>query len=213
MSNVPEVPKAPPVVTTPQTDAQILELLEKVSKLESKVDSKLGTTASQKPLTADDIDWTKVTEAQVFDLSFPIPVIEHELPDYMNIHLRDQNNIARWVHHMPRHLGSQLASGYSYITKEDWDENFPLVLQFNTEGHLIYDDVVALKIDKRRYFSALRRTHVKSTQIGNIAGMHKVKGAMNQAIQNNPRMEAAIGRGAMAFYGEEATSGIEQFTI
>lgn len=198
-----------PAPTEVPTAAQITNLLLKMAKLEAKVEAKEVAPVPQQALKSTEIDWSKVNEDSVADLDFPIPVIEHEMPDYMTIHLKDNNYVAKWIHQLPSHLGTMLASGYEWITESDWDPNFPKVLGFNSEGHLTYEDVVGLKVHKSRYLGKLRRDFLKSTQIRGVAGMNKVKGLINNQIQNDPRLESAINRGAMSFYGEEATSGIE----
>jgi hypothetical protein len=131
------------------------------------------------------------------------------MPDYMTIHLADSNYIAKWIHKMPSHLGTMIAEGYEWIKEEDWHPDHPKVLGFNSEGHLVYEDVIGLKVHKSRYFGKLRRDFLKATQIRGVAGMNKVKGAINNQIQNDPRLGDALSRGAMSFYGEEATSATE----
>jgi hypothetical protein len=184
---------------------QVMELLKTVARLEAKVEPKSTKTL----VDATEIDWSKVTEAQVGDLNFPIPVYEHEIPEYLNVSLVSNEYVSKWVHTSTRRLGSKLAEGYTYVTKEDWDLSKPSILPFNSEGHMVYEDVVALKIHKSRYFGMLRREVLKSTQIRGVAGYNKVKGMVNQSIQNTPGMESAINRGAMAFYGENADSRVE----
>jgi len=212
----PEVkPAIAPPVAVPEAKAvsveQVMELLAKVTKLEAKVDAKAQAPVA--PVVEAPIDWTKISEHQVADLNFPIPVYEHELPDYMTVYLKDQNYVAKWVHRSAAHLGTMLASGYEYITASDWDPNKPMVLAFGSDGHLMYDDVVALKVHKQRYFGKLRREQLKSTQIRGISGYNKVKGQLNNAVANIPGMESAMNRGAMSFYGESAESAVEQISI
>ena len=200
-----------PVTTAAPNAQQLLELLATVAELKAKIEAQPKPIAP--PDFAAEIDWSKVSERDVANLNFYIPVVEHEMPDYMTIRLKDNNYIARWVHMLPAQLGMMLAAGYQYITTEDWDPNYPQVLQFNSEGHLTYSDVVGLKVHKSRYFGALRRQHQKSTQIGNVSGLAKVKGQVNQMIQNQRGMASAINRGALSFYDEAADSRVEQITI
>jgi hypothetical protein len=203
-SDVPKV--VAPEETKAPSGAELVELLQKVARLEAKVEAKPAAQTESKPV---EIDWSKVSESAVSDLNFPIPVIEHELPDYMTVHLSDNNYVAKWIHKMESHLGTMLASGYEFITPEDWDLNYPQVLKFNSEGHLTFEDVVACKVHKSRYFGKLRREQLKSMQIRGVAGYDKVKGALNNAVANIPGMESAINRGAMSFYGEKADSAVE----
>lgn len=205
-------PKQPePLVTAAPSTADVAKLLLEVARLQQKVDTRIpDVPLATKGVSAADIDWSKVTDKQIAELDFPIPVIEHELPDYMNVHLADNNYIAKWIHKLPSHLGTMKASGYDFITESDWDNNFPKVLAFNSEGHLAIEDVVACKIHKSRYFGKIKREAIKSMAIRGVAGYDKVKGQLNQSIANTPGMESAINRGAMAFYGEQAESNVEQ---
>ena len=204
---------AAPVATYPISEASVLKLLEQVAELKAKVETMPAAPVSSSPTSADEIDWTKVTEESVADLNYYIPVIEHELPSYMETHLADDNYVARWVNRSPKRLGPLMAQGYEYVTPEHWDKNFPLILSFNGEGHLVMDDVVLLRVHKSRYFSALRRTHLKSTQLGNVMGLDKVRGQVNQMVANNPRLEAAIKNRGMSFIDGNVESSIEEISI
>lgn len=211
MSEPTITPKSPtaagePIITKSISDKELLSLLAKVNELEKKVASK-----SEAPKIQIDapIDWSKVTEQQVADLNFPIPVIEHEIPEYMTVYLKDQNYIAKWSHISQRRLGMLLAEGYERVKEEDWDENYPHILAFNAEGYLVYDDVIALKIYKGRYFGKVRRETLKAMQLKNVAGYNKVKGMVNNSISNTPGMESAVNRGAMTFYDEGIESATE----
>ena len=206
-------PQPPPASTATLTEAQIADLLEKVSKLEAKVDA----APLAVPAVADaPIDWAKVTENQIFDLNFYIPVIEHELPEYMTVHLKDNNYVPRWANRSPRRLGPMMASGYEYVKSEHWDSNYPQILSFDGEGHLVMDDVVLLRVHKSRYYSALRRTHQKSTQLSaknNVMGWDKVQGQVNQMVANDPHLEAAMKNRGMSFVDGNVESAIEEISI
>jgi hypothetical protein len=204
-------PAATPVSTAAPTAEQLLGMMQKIQELEAAqaVAKAVPAKTAGTDYVTPQIDWAKVSENDVYSLDFPIPVIEHELPDYMDIHLKSQEYVARWTHKLSRHLGTRLAMGYSYVEPEDWDPNFPLVLQF-TEGKLFCEDVVALKIHKSIYFRQLKQNVMKSTQINNVSGYAKVKGQLSQAISQTAGMESAMKRGAMSFYGEQADSNIEE---
>ena len=210
MTSAPVPPVAVPEAKAASVE-QVLELLKDVAALKAKVEAKEPKREAAKP--QEPIDWTKINETHVADLNFPIPVYEHELPDYMTVYLSDNNYVAKWVHRSAAHLGTMLASGYEYITASDWDPTKPRVLAFNPDGHLIYDDVIALKVHKSRYFGKLRREQLKSTQIRGISGYNKVKGMVGNAIANIPGMASAMEKGAMSFYGESAESAVEQISI
>lgn len=191
-------PKVPSTIE--ELAKQILDMRAQLDAKDKASTSKPQTQAETKPA---EIDWANIKESDVFDLSIPIPAIEHQMPDYLDVHLKDPMYVARWVHKLPERLGPALQAGYNYITKEDLDDRFPIPLTFDTEGHYAHADVVALKILKSRYYPALRRNHEKTMA---IHGRGLVKGKINKEIENSPvgrQMESALRRGAISFYEEE----------
>lgn len=212
-SGAAEVKAAPaPAATTVVDPKAVVELLERVTKLEAEK-AQAAKEAEAAANVAPAIDWTTVKESDIFDLEFPLEVIETEEPQYMNIYLRDNNYVPRWIHRLDSHLGSKLASGWEYITEKDWDANHPMVLRFNSEGHLCYEDVIALKCHKSRYFSALKRTQARAMQIKGVNGYNKVAGRVKTAIENNPQLHNAVSRGAISFYGENVESAVESINL
>ena len=195
-----EVPaQAPaPVIDISALAAQIIELQKKVNAQATK--KEVVVEGKKKEVT--EIDWTKVEEKDVFDLSVPIPAIEQEVPDYLNVHVQDKNYLTRWIHKLPERLGTCLVSGYSYVTAGDLDPRYPMALQPDSEGHYCYSDVVCLKILKSRYFAAIRRNYEKTMA---VHGKNSVHSKVGQQVANaNPKLESAIRRGAISFYDEEA---------
>lgn len=198
--------KVTPAKAEVPSPEKIMELLQRVQALETAKVPEVKAAAAPPEVK---IDWSKVSERDVADLNFPIPVIEHELPEYMTIWLKDNSYIAKWCHTTQRRVGTLLAQGYEFIKSEDWDTNYPQILKFDAEGHLTFDDVVAVRIHKSRYYGKIKRERDKSMQIRGVAGYDKVKGIVNNSISNTPGMESAINRGALSFYGEKADSAIE----
>jgi hypothetical protein len=193
-------PAAPPV-SLEELGKQILALQSKINEKASL--KEVVTKAEIAPPKEPEIDWTKVEEKDVFNLSVPIPAIEQEVPDYLNIHVLDKNYITRWIHKLPERLGTCLVSGYSYVQSNELDPRYPLALQPNSEGHFCYSDVVCLKILKSRYFAAIRRNYEKTMA---VHGKNSVRSKIGQQIANaSPKLESAIRRGAISFYDEEAT--------
>jgi hypothetical protein len=193
-------PTPAPVPNMETLAKQLLDLQAKVNEKASKAE--VVTKAETAPPKPKEIDWTQIEEKDIFDLSIPIPAIEQEVPDYLNMHVQDKMYVTRWVHTLRERLGPCLASGYSYVSKPELDPRYPLSLEPNAEGHFTFGDVVLLKILKSRYFAAIRRNHEKSMS---IHGARQVKGKISNETSNNPKLESAIRRGAISFYEQEAT--------
>ena len=94
-------------------------------------------------------DWASLTEQKAMQQDTYIPVIDHEVADYMNVRLKDPEYEAVWVHHSPRRLGQKQAEGYTLITQTDIDPNFTLPMAFDSEGVYRYEDCIAMKVHKR----------------------------------------------------------------
>jgi hypothetical protein len=183
----------------------VAELFKQVTQMQEQLkakeaEDKKAAAAQAAPAEAK-IDWDKMEEKDIFDLSIPIPAIEQEVPDYLEFMLKDKSYVRRWIHVLPERLGPCLASGYSYVTKDDIDDRYPHPLQFDAEGHYKFGDVVALKILKSRYYPAIRRNHMKTMA---LHGRARVNSRLQDDISKNPRIESAIRRGALSFYDQEA---------
>lgn len=152
--------------------AEMLELKAKVLAGETKAAQKV--VEAKAPV----IDWTKITEKDIINLSIDIPVIEQDTPEYMNVHLLDRNYIARWIHILPQRLGVCLAGGYTYVKHEDMDPRYPVFLNFDTSGNYSAGDVVCLKILKSRYYPAIKANYMKT-----------------MAIHGRAKLDQAIARG------------------
>lgn len=118
--------------------------------------------AKNKPL-----DFSKVKESDVFDLRVPIEAIVHELPDSTLLNLKDPTYIGRWVNINPMNMGKRKAAGFTFITKEDLDGAMMMDLEEDENGHFRYNDVVAMKISKQKYFGALRTNHLRAIAVVN----------------------------------------------
>lgn len=205
MSNIDNKTPTPTPAAPAKPQPTVAELLAEVVSLKKAVATKADAPVPPKPpeSQAKEIDWSKVSESEVFDLSVAIPAIEHDLPDYMNVQLVDKNYVPRWTHKLPQNLGPKLAAGYQYVTKEDLDTRYPIPLLFDGEGHYCFADVVLLKIHKSRYYPALRRNHEKTMA---IHGAGKVRAAVQQQLDTqNPALANAVRRGAMSFYEDKST--------
>jgi hypothetical protein len=192
----------------------LVALLKEVNALKKAVapsQAKAAAAAKEK-----EIDWTKITESDIVDLSIPIPVYEQETPAYLNVKLLDQNYVPRWIHTMVERLGPALSSGYSYVEKEDLDPDFPHPLQFDVNNHYSHGDVVCLKIQKQRYYGAIKRNYLKTMA---IHGKAKMLERIGEAVKGDERLSEAIHRGAMNLYepgdmkGQEVDSSLFSQTL
>ena len=203
----PPTPAATPAAPTGLD--QIKQLLKEVSDLKAKVDAKTGSQPQPAAVQSKpkEIDWTKITEVDIANLDIPIPVFEQQIPEYLTVHLKDKNYVARWVHTLPERLGVCLATGYSYISKEDLDLQYSHSLNFDESGHYKHGDVVCLKILKERYYGAIKRNYLKTMAIHGKAQVRSR--TMNEIEREDPRIADAIHRGAMTLYEPEDMKGME----
>lgn len=124
--------------------------------------------AETKPL-----DWAKIQEKDVFDLDVPIEPIGEDLPDYMKVELKDSNFVARWVQKMSRRLGPMKAMGYVYVTADEIEGELNLAIEPDENGVFRHDDVILMKIEKRRYYGLLRKNHMRALAMTNPKSAHK----------------------------------------
>lgn len=163
---------------------------------------------SKVPIT----DFSNLTMDVVYDLSVPIIAKEFMSADALTIHLRDSNYEARWVNKSPQNLGSKIAKGFSYIVPADLLDGSEESIRAakDSQGHYVFDDVVAMKIDKATYYAALRAAHIRALNTTkNVHKFHAKSAAAfmehSEGGQDNPNYStndfrsAAINR-KMVFY-------------
>lgn len=136
-----------------------------------------AAAAEQKP-----IDWNQMREQDVFDLSVPIEPVGAELPDYMKVELKDSNFVARWVQKMSRRLGPMKAKGYTYVTADEIEGELNLAIEPDENGVFRHDDVILMKIEKRRYYGMLRANHQRALAMTNPKAAHKT--AMDRVMND-----------------------------
>lgn len=187
-------------------DPELQKLIKEVLDLKAKVDSKPAPAKAAPAKQADAIDWTKITEADIANLNINIPVIEQETPEYLTVHLKDQNYIPRWVHSMRERLGPCLASGYEYVTQDMLDTNYPHPLLFDANAHYSHGDVVCLRILKERYFGAIRRNYLKTMA---IHGRAVTRGKMAEMVQDDEHLGEAFAKQSIEVYTPDNMKGTE----
>jgi len=102
-------------------------------------------------------DWSKVTDADVGNLDFYIPVIEHETPEYLTVQLKDDNYLAIWAFKDQRRTGQLLAEGYEYIKPEHFHPNFKVPLLMDSNGTYSYGDLICVRVHKSIIFGKRRK--------------------------------------------------------
>src|SRR6266567_4019566 len=102
-------------------------------------------------------NWGTLTEQQAMSQDMYIPVIEHEIPDYMNMKLKDPEYECVWASRDQRRIGQLMAQGYELLKKDHIHPDFPVPLRFDSEGLYIYVDVVAMRVHKRILYGKRRK--------------------------------------------------------
>jgi hypothetical protein len=156
---------------TRTNDQRIAELEEVLSQLKSV--QGVGGVKIVTPNPKAQLDFTKITEKDVYDLSIPIEAIMHHVPDLTKIELKDKNYIARYINVHPGRMGPMKAAGFTYINKEDI-ESIAMDIQPDENGHYRYIDTVAMKCPKIKYLGALRANYERSVAVTDKNVLHRI---------------------------------------
>ena len=192
----PQVPKIAGL-SPEDLEAEILRIL-----------GKRATTTLKESAIAEEPDWASLTEEEATDLNkaLNIPIIEHEVPAYMDIRLKDPMYVTVWVNRDHRRMGEVLAQGYEPLKAEHIAGDFKVPLRFDSEGLYTYMDVIAMRVHKKILFAKRRAVVEKSFyQLRALRALseEKVKGKMDN---EDPLLGNAFRSGRMGFY---ATGGEE----
>ncbi|HEY4799504.1 MAG TPA: hypothetical protein VII99_10550 [Bacteroidia bacterium] len=147
-------------------------------------------------------DYKALSEKDIFTPGVYIPVIEHDIPDYMNVILKDEEYVPIWVNRDQRQLGAKLAEGFEFLKREHLPEGYQAPLKFDSEGLYIYQDVVCMRVHKRIRFAKLRRfAEMSKNQLKPAQAQENAKGKlMEQVILGDPALDQAFASGAYKFY-------------
>ena len=126
-------------------EAKILEVLQR-NKQKREVEAK-----------PKDPNWAELTEADAYRPDVYIPIIDHDVPDYMNMRLKDQEYVCVWANKDQRRLGALLAEGYELLKKEHVHPDFQVPLVWSSEGTYEYADTICMRVHKRIILSKRRR--------------------------------------------------------
>jgi hypothetical protein len=195
-ASVPNAPVVLPASTVASmTPAQLEETVRNI------LAGAVKTGAVREPPPAEP-DWSKVDERAATDLSrdMYIPVIEHDVPQYLDIRLADPEYIAVWVNRNPIRISEKKAEGYELVEERHLAKNYPVPLKFDSEGMYVYEDVVAMRVHKRIIFGKRRRAvEMSVNRLKNAKGVVKEK-IQHKVIEREPRMEEAFDKGALSFF-------------
>jgi hypothetical protein len=143
------------------------------------------TQAKTKPKPKWVTDFSVLHEQNVFDLNTPIQAIDHQIPEYLDIKLKDGNFSPRWIQTSSKNLGTRRSQGWSYITQEDLAEGLKVEIEPDSSGHFVYIDTVAMKIPKAKLYSQLRSNYLRAIQLTQQSKLHeRMKAAIEDEITN-----------------------------
>lgn len=144
------------------------------------------TQAKVKPKPQWVTDFSVLHEQNIFDLNTPIQAIDHQIPEYLDIKLKDSNFSPRWIQTSSKNLGTRRSQGWSYITQEDLAEGLKVEIEPDSSGHFVYIDTVAMKIPKAKLFSQLRSNYLRAIQLTQQSKLHeRMKAAIEDEITNS----------------------------
>lgn len=176
-------------VVIPEKDEVTVERLKALEKqIKELLKGQNGVKVTKAPENPEPIDFTKISEEDVYDLDVPIEAISHDIPDFLTVDLKDKNYAARWIHKTPRRLGPMLAKGWTYVEEQDLVDATTLKETVDENGHFRFDDVILCKCPKVKYFGQLRANHERAMNMVNSRRHHqKAKEAVQGALINAPK--------------------------
>jgi hypothetical protein len=146
--------------------------------IEAAVNEALAKMATKRKEDAKpkEPDWSKLTEAEAMSAAVYIPVIEHDIPDYMNMKLKDAEYMCVWAAKDQRRIGQLQAEGYEFLRKEHIHPDFKLPLLFDGEGNYTYADVVCMRVHKRIVYGKRKKAlQISLNQLANRNRPPRVK--------------------------------------
>ena len=140
------------------------------SELEKQIKQVLSNIGKERAAAAapKEPDWKNLREQDAYDARINIPVIEHEIADYMNMKLKDTEYEVVWASMDQRRIGQLQAEGYEFLKPEHIAPDFKVPLLFDSEERYTYQDVVCMRVHKRILYGKRRRgLELSRRQLGN----------------------------------------------
>jgi hypothetical protein len=152
------------------TPAEVIELSNRV---EENLRVKAASASAQAKPAIVDLDYSKLTMQDVYDLSIPIEAKPFGVNDPLKVDLRDKTYEARWVYKDPRRLGYMRNCGFIYVTAQDLASELEIEVVPDAEGHFTLDDVVLMRVPKVKYYGMMRANHERSINTMSSVGASK----------------------------------------
>jgi hypothetical protein len=163
---------------------QLLELARRIEAVKAEEQNK----TSQKPRYFTASEFGNLKESDIYDFNVPIKAIDHQLPDFLDIKLKDPNMVARWINLDPRRMGQAIAEGWSYIGKDDLAQPLKVQVNNSADGHYVYADVVAMKLTKEKVYGRIRGNFLKSLSLtkSTLAIHEQMKNLIKAELSSGP---------------------------
>ena len=145
-------------VATKIAEALVAEKV-KPSDLETKILEVLQKRKAERLEAAKpkEPDWATLTEADAYKPDVYIPMYDHDVPDYLNMKLKDQEYMCVWANKDQRRLGALLAEGYELLKPEHVSPEFRVPLRWSSEGTYEYADTICVRVHKRILLAKRRK--------------------------------------------------------
>jgi hypothetical protein len=163
--------------------------------LEAAVNAALAKAAAKRQEAAKpkEPNWATLTEAEAMSAATYIPVIEHDIPDYMNMKLKDAEYMCVWASKDQRRIGQLQAEGYEFLKPEHIHPDFKIPLRFDSENLYTYADVVCMRVHKRIVYGKRKKAlQISLNQLANRNRPPRVK--MEGAFELTPGQTPEVGQ-------------------
>ncbi len=163
----------------------------KSEDLETKILEVLNRKKAEREKAAEpkEPNWAELSEADAYKADVYIPVLNHDIPDYMNMKLKDQEYVCVWANKDQRRLGALLAEGYEMLKKEHVHPEFKIPLMWSSEGTYEYADTVCMRVHKRIILSKRRKAfEISMRQLATVNKPPRSRFTADDEIQLDPGM-------------------------
>lgn len=187
-----------PELNHKDTNATVTKIAQAVSaegvkadNLEAKIMEVLQKRQAERQAAAkpQEPDWAQLSEADAYKPDVYIPMIDHDIPDYLNIKLKDQEYLPVWANKDQRRLGALLAEGYEILKKEHVHPDFQVPLVWSSEGTYEYSDTICMRVHKRIILSKRRKAfEISMRQLSTVSKPPRSRFTPDDDIQLDPGM-------------------------
>jgi hypothetical protein len=148
--------------------------------------------ANKKQIATSGKNIAELTEEDAYDFEVPIHAGAAHNPNILKVVLKDKNYVCRWGNTNTIRMTMLRAQGFVPITLSEVENTDTLEMFEDAQNHLVYADLIAMKIPKNIYYAALRRNHQKSMYMTNDkkateAGANFAKNNLMGELKGNER--------------------------